>query len=211
MAPWKSPKEGGTENGEGGGGEDAGDGVAQPEDCLVLVVGPAEVRVPVGQVDKQGLSPLDQLACSSRQLGRSSRCQRLCCWGVLGRRVTSCRQLVKLLQDRVHVVMRRLSRLFPPLLLRARNLKKIKPSNKFSNWNLDCVVDLVLLLLLFVSALLLLSFLASAFSSSFPSSPVSGIGWKTLKNWFDRYLEILKRTSASRIQHEDSQKMGEKH
>ena len=119
MAPWKSPKEGGAENGEGGGGEDAGDGVAQPEDCLVLVVGPAEVRVPVGQVDKQGLSPLDQLACSSRQLGRSSRCERLCCWGVLGRRVTSCRQLVKLLQDRVHVVMRRLSRLFPPLLLRA--------------------------------------------------------------------------------------------
>ena len=120
MAPWKSPKEGGTENGEGGGGEDAGDGVAQPEDCLVLVVGPAEVRVPVGQVDKQGLSPLDQLARSSRQLGRSSRCETLCCCrGVLGRRVTSCRQLVKLLQDRVHVVMRRLSRLFPPLLLRA--------------------------------------------------------------------------------------------
>ena len=43
MAPWKSPKEGGAEDGEGGGGEDAGDGVAQPEDCLVLVVGPAEV------------------------------------------------------------------------------------------------------------------------------------------------------------------------
>ena len=122
MAPWKSPKEGGAENGKGGGGEDAGDGVAQPENCLLLVVGPAEVRVPVGQVDKQGLSPLDQLACSSRQLGRSSRCETLCCWGVLGRRVTSCRQLVKLLQDRVHVVMRRLSRLFSPLLLRAGKL-----------------------------------------------------------------------------------------
>ena len=74
MAAWKSPKEGGAEDGEGGGGEDAGDGVAQPEDGLVLVVGPAEVRVPVGQVDEQGLSPLDQLASSSRQLGRSSRC-----------------------------------------------------------------------------------------------------------------------------------------
>ena len=119
----RSPKEGGAEDGEGGGGEDAGDGVAQPEDCLVLVVGPAEVRVPVGQVDEQGLSPLDQLACRSRQLGRSSTCEWLCCWGVLGRRVTSCRELVKLLQDRVYVVMRRLSRLFPPLLIRAGSLR----------------------------------------------------------------------------------------
>ena len=141
MAPWKSPKEGGAENGEGGGGEDAGDGVAQPKDCLVLVVGPAEVRVPVGQVDKQGLSPLDQLACSSRQLGRSSRCERLCCWGVLGRRVTSCRQLVKLLQDRVHVVMRRLSRLFPPLLLRARNLKK--KSKQVTNFQIGTLTALL--------------------------------------------------------------------
>ena len=125
MAPWKSPKEGGAENGEGGGGKDARDGVAQPKDCLVLVVGPAEVGVPVGQVDEQGLSPLDQLASSSRQLGRSSRCcEKLCCCrGVLGRRVTSCRELVKLLQDRVHVVMRRLSRLFPPLLLGAGNFR----------------------------------------------------------------------------------------
>ena len=123
--PWiRSPKEGGAEDGEGGGGEDAGDGVAQPEDCLVLVVGPAEVRVPVGQVDEQGLSPLDQLASSSRQVGRSSRCcENLCCRGVLGRRVTSCRELVKLLQDRVYVVMRRLSRLFPLLLIRAGSLR----------------------------------------------------------------------------------------
>ena len=30
MAAWKSPKEGGAEDGEGGGGENAGDGVAQP-------------------------------------------------------------------------------------------------------------------------------------------------------------------------------------
>ena len=43
MTVKKSPKEGGAEDGEGGGGEDARDGVAQPEDCLVLVVGPAEV------------------------------------------------------------------------------------------------------------------------------------------------------------------------
>ena len=141
MAPWKSPKEGGAEDGEGGGGEDAGDGVAQPEDCLVLVVGPAKVRVPIGQVDEQGLSPLDQLASCSRQLGRSSRCHKLCCcWGVLGRRVTSCRELVKLLQDRVHVVMRRLSRLFPPLLIRARNLRFQRKCNILTDLNfpLNC-------------------------------------------------------------------------
>lgn len=49
--PWKSPKEGGAEDGEGGGGENPRDGVAQPQDRLVLVVRPAEIRVPVGEMD----------------------------------------------------------------------------------------------------------------------------------------------------------------
>ena len=53
MAAWKSPKEGGAEDGEGGGGEDPRDGVAQPQDRLLLVVRPAEIRVPVGQMDEQ--------------------------------------------------------------------------------------------------------------------------------------------------------------
>ena len=119
--PWnESPKEGGAEDGEGGGGEDPRDGVAQPQDRLLLVVRPAEIRVPVGQVDEQGLPPLDQFSRRSGKLGRPSSCEekRRVWW----RRVTSCRELVKLLQDRVHVVMRRLSRLFPSLLLRAEDL-----------------------------------------------------------------------------------------
>ena len=119
--PWiRSPKEGGAEDGEGGGGEDARDGVAQPQDRLLLVVRPAEIRVPVGQVDEQGLPPLDQFSRRPRKLGRPSSCEEE--RRVWGGRVTSCRQLVKLLQDRVHVVMRRLSRLFPSLLLRAEDL-----------------------------------------------------------------------------------------
>ena len=116
----RSPKEGGAEDGEGGGGEDPGDGVAQPQDRLLLVVRPAEIRVPVGQVDEQGLPPLDQFSRRPRKLGRPSSCEEE--RRVWGGRVTSCRELVKLLQDCVHVVMRRLSRLFPSLLLRAENL-----------------------------------------------------------------------------------------
>ena len=112
--PWKSPKEGGAEDGEGGGGENSRDGVPQPQDRLVLVVRPAEVRVPVGQMDEKGFPPLDQLSRRSRKLGRPSSCEEN--WRIWRRRVTSCRELVKLLQDRVHVVMRRLSRLFPSLL-----------------------------------------------------------------------------------------------
>ena len=123
----KSPKEGGAEDGEGGGGENPGDGVAQPQDRLVLVVRPAEIRVPVGQMDEKGLPPLDQLPRRSRKLGRPSSCEEN--WRIWRRRVTSCRQLVKLLQDRVHVVMRRLSRLLPSLLrtedLHFRNWKTL--------------------------------------------------------------------------------------